>query len=124
MKSLVNESVQHSKYGKGKIVGEELEKIEVEFDGNGDKRWFIYPDVFEKFLMLENKSLQEKCFSQAVEKGKLVAKEAGELQLSRIFEKEERDKEKLELAKKKKKKKVVKVVKEIEELEELAELED
>lgn len=106
MKSLVNQSVKHSKFGKGKIVGEELEKIEIAFDNKGDKKWFLYPDVFEKYLILENETLQEICFNLAGEKSKLVAKEAGELQLSRIFEKEEREKEKSELAKKKRKKKI------------------
>ncbi|MFA9377959.1 MAG: hypothetical protein ACERKZ_14565 [Lachnotalea sp.] len=105
MKSLLNESVLHSKFGKGKIVGEEQEKIEVEFIKSGVKKWFIYPDVFEKFLILENDVLQEKHFNMAIEKNELVEKEANELQLTRIFEKEERDKESA-LAKKKKKKKV------------------
>lgn len=56
--NLVGEYVNHNKFGKGVVALVEEEKIEVEFDDLGIKK-FLYPDVFRRFMRIEDKVYQE-----------------------------------------------------------------
>lgn len=68
MKSLINENVSHSKYGNGRIIEENPMKIKVQFSGMEESKLFAFPIAFEKFLVLENQSLQEECHTLALQK--------------------------------------------------------
>jgi hypothetical protein len=68
MKSLVNEPVRHIKYGKGNIVNQENNRIEISFDDNVGTKSFLFPDSFERFLTLEQESLQKECYELAIAK--------------------------------------------------------
>lgn len=61
MKSLVNETVSHDKFGAGTIVEETALKIRVQFSGTEQPKIFAFPIAFEKFLVLEDRNLQEEC---------------------------------------------------------------
>ncbi len=68
MKSLVNETVSHDKFGTGKIVEETALKIRVQFFGTEQPKIFAFPIAFEKFLVLEDTNLQEECRKLAQKK--------------------------------------------------------
>lgn len=105
MNLLVNESVEHNKFGKGIIIREENYRVDIIFNNNSVKKSFLFPDAFEKFLKLENEDLQKECLELAVRKREQLEKEAEEMRLEqeRIENEyiEEERKRKLELTKKK-----------------------
>lgn len=55
--NLVGEYVNHNKFGKGVVRLLDDDKIEVEFDLGRKK--FLYPDVFRKFMKVEDKIYKE-----------------------------------------------------------------
>ncbi len=104
MKSLVNETVSHNKFGEGTIVEETALKIWVQFSGTQEPKIFAFPIAFEKFLVLQDAGLQEECRKLAEQKRKeLDQKEAERVAgIQRIVA--EKRRERMEAAKQKKKK--------------------
>lgn len=102
--NLINESVQHAKFGAGAIVNIEQSRVVVKFaDEEQGEKSFIFPDAFETYLKLDNAKIQKDVLKQLSMK-----KEQGvldkEIKMQEIQKKEEEIKEeKLELAKSKKK---------------------
>ena len=104
MKSLVNETVSHNKFGEGTIVEETALKIWVQFSGTQEPKIFAFPIAFEKFLVLHDAGLQEECRKLAEQKRKeLDQKEAERVAGIRRIVAEKR-RERMEAAKQKKKK--------------------
>lgn len=66
MRSLVNEKVNHAKYGVGTIIEENAKRIKVQFDTLEIAKEFLYPDSFELYLKLEDDKLQTECYEMAV----------------------------------------------------------
>ena len=59
-KRLLNQSVKHWIYGRGRIVSIEREKNNIKVDFGSSRKDFRFPDVFKKnFLKLEDPTLQE-----------------------------------------------------------------
>ena len=102
MNSIVNESVEHIKFGNGKIISEENDRVDVAFENGLGKKSFQFPDAFEKFLKLDNEALQKECFELAVKKKEAIEKEAQEIRKEQ-GRMEEELKSKLEVVKKKRK---------------------
>ncbi|WP_139133533.1 hypothetical protein [Anaerobium acetethylicum] len=102
MESLINEYVEHKKYGRGIVTGGESGKIEVEFKNGVEKKQFLFPDSFDGFLILDNEVLEAECLLMVQEKKQVLAKEAEEKRLEYKRLKEERRKEKTKSVKKKK----------------------
>lgn len=98
MKSLKNENVYHKNFGKGVITENNLSKIRIQFTGLKEPKIFLFPNAFEKFLVLEDDKLQQECCEQAV---LLRQAQEKEMEEKRIQRKELR-KEKLAYAKRKK----------------------
>ncbi len=104
MKSLVNETVSHNKFGEGTIIEETALKIWVQFSGTQEPKIFAFPIAFEKFLVLQDAGLQEECRKLAEQKRKeLDQKEAERVAGIRRIVAEKR-RERMEAAKQKKKK--------------------
>lgn len=107
MKALINEYVDHIKFGRGMIVNEDTGKISVEFAKQTGIKMFQLPEAFEQFLKFEDSSLQAEC--QLLIQNKKQQK-AEELELRRLQQKKIEDELLVEeLEKKKKYKKSVKV---------------
>lgn len=68
--SIVGKRVKHKTYGVGIIAEQEEKYIHVEFTLN--KKQFIYPDAFEKFLCFEDVNLQNIVQEKIEEKKKAV----------------------------------------------------
>lgn len=106
MKSLKNEYVYHKNFGKGVITDNNFSKIRIQFTGSKEPKIFLYPDAFEKFLVLEDDVLQQECYEQAIlirqeQEKEEEAKRMERKRLEEIKRKELR-KEKLANAKRKK----------------------
>lgn len=80
MSSLVNENVEHIKYGKGIVVSESIYSVDIVFNSNQSRRSFLYPESFEKFLRLDNENLQNECLELAICKKDELEKELLEKQ--------------------------------------------
>ena len=50
--NLVNTTVKHKAFGVGTVVSQDGKYITVQFEGAS--KVFVYPDIFEKFLTLED----------------------------------------------------------------------
>ncbi|MDF2944554.1 MAG: hypothetical protein K0S01_3412 [Herbinix sp.] len=103
MKSLMNEYVEHKKFGRGLIVGEEEGKIKVEFGSHSGNKIFQLPDAFEQFLEFDDKSLQEESLMLVQAKKQLIAEESERKQQEQERQEEERKEEEQEQLKKKRK---------------------
>lgn len=57
--NLLNEKVEHSKFGTGVIKSNENGVIRIAFDMAIGEKAFIYPDAFSSFLKLNNPQLNE-----------------------------------------------------------------
>jgi hypothetical protein len=86
MISLVNEKIEHIKFGKGTIVSEDKVSITIDFGQGLGIKSFLFPEAFEKFLKLENNTLQEECLDFVMKKKEALEQEA--------FEKHEAEKRK------------------------------
>ena len=53
--NLVNTTVKHKAFGVGTVVSQDGKYITVQFEGAS--KVFVYPDIFEKFLTLEDGSV-------------------------------------------------------------------
>lgn len=58
-KSMMQAAVEHCKFGKGIIEEIKENHLTVKFEATGDKKVFMYPDAFEKFMKFETEELQE-----------------------------------------------------------------
>lgn len=97
--TLINEKVEHIKYGTGIIKEVKDNKLWVQFNDNIGTKVFLYPDAFEKFLKavnpaVENDALEEWRRKQEQIELELEEKEREAAELKEI-------KLKLELLKKK-----------------------
>lgn len=52
--SLINEGIEHSQFGEGKVINQEADRISILFSEKYGTKQFIYPDAFEKYLKLDN----------------------------------------------------------------------
>ena len=97
-------TVSHDKFGTGKIVEETALKIRVQFFGTEQPKIFAFPIAFEKFLVLQDISLQEECRRLAEQKRKELDQAEAERMagIRRIVA--EKRRERIEAAKQKKKK--------------------
>ncbi len=57
---IVNEQVQHNRFGMGRVTDQSIDVITVEFSESHTTKSFLYPSAFESFLTLCNPLLQEK----------------------------------------------------------------
>jgi len=114
MNSLVNESVEHIKFGKGVIISEGNFCVDIVFENVVDKKSFLFPDSFEKFMKLKNETLQKECFELAVKKKEAIENEIQEKrrELDRVEQErvELEKKSKLESSKRKRTKVIKKTV--------------
>jgi len=55
--NLVNERVEHSLFGTGKIINQETDRLSVQFSEAYGTKCFLYPDAFEKYLKICNSEL-------------------------------------------------------------------
>jgi len=103
MESLMNEYVEHKKYGHGLIIGEETGNITVKFDSQTGNRIFQFPEAFEQFLVFQNELLEEKCLILLQAKKEQLAEENERKRLE--YERQEVERKIEELEEKNKKKK-------------------
>jgi len=96
---MINEKVEHKKYGSGEIVEVKDDKITVIFEEINEKKSFKYPESFEKFLVAKNNEFKEKIFEDICNRKMVLAKEEDQKRINDEEEKEKKRKEKLELAK-------------------------
>lgn len=96
---MINEKVEHKKYGSGEIVEVKDDKITVIFEKINEKKSFKYPESFEKFLVAKNNEFKEKIFEDICNRKMVLAKEEDKKRINDEEEKEKKRKEKLELAK-------------------------
>lgn len=82
---LVGKQVMHMKFGTGSIVEQQPDKVIVQFNGMDVQRAFQYPQGFETFLKLQDKTLKSEMLD-AVEQKKVEIEQ----------EKVERDKQRME----------------------------
>ncbi len=108
MKLLVNEYVEHKKFGRGLITNEEKGKITVDFDSQIGNKIFLFPDAFEQFLEFEDKSLQEESLTLVQDKKRLLTVENERKWLEHKRLEEERKQEELVERKKNRKTATVK----------------
>ncbi|MGM0395920.1 MAG: hypothetical protein ACQEP4_02570 [Bacillota bacterium] len=74
---LVNEKVEHIKFGKGIIVEADKNNISVLFEDDEEKRLFQYPEAFGKFLEIKNPKLKKaimKDYEASIEQQKMEVK--------------------------------------------------
>lgn len=117
MKSLKNENVYHKNFGKGVIIENNLTKIRIQFTDLKEPKIFLFPNAFEKFLVLEDDKLQQECCEQAVLLRQAQEKEMEEKRIQRRrldeIRRKELRKEKLAYAKRKKADSVRKIRKKV-----------
>lgn len=99
--TIINKEVNHSLFGKGKILSQEGERLSVQFSEEYGIRQFGYPDVFEKHMKFKDTNL-ETAVLLAVSFKQDQAKAENERKQHQY--EENRINEKLELAELKKKK--------------------
>lgn len=100
--NLINEGVQHAKFGSGAIVDIEEGRVIVKFEEQGEKS-FTFPDAFELFLKMNSPQIQSDLINQLNQKKEQDIQEKKEKMEASIKREEELKEEKLELAKSKKK---------------------
>lgn len=101
--NLINENVQHTKFGSGIIVNLEEDKVHVKFAEQQEEKSFIFPDAFQHFLKLENLLAEKNVIKLIHLKNEKIEAEKKLIKQGNIRREEELKEEKLELAKTKKK---------------------
>lgn len=99
---MINEKVEHSKYGVGEIIEVKNDKIIVVFNDANEQKSFKYPEAFEKFLVAKSNDFKEKIFEDICNRKMVIAKEEEQKRTDDEEEREKKRKEKLLLAKIKK----------------------
>lgn len=56
--NILNEEIEHGTFGKGKVIGQEAERLSVKFSEQYGTKQFVYPDAFEKYLKLGNPNIE------------------------------------------------------------------
>jgi len=69
---LINELVEHSVFGTGKVIGQDDKQITIQFPEVKGGKCFVYPDAFEKYLTMCNPSLAEKVLADLTAKTKQI----------------------------------------------------
>jgi hypothetical protein len=89
---MLDYSVNHVKFGKGKIIEERGNYITVLFEGYEQPKLFLYPESFEKFLVFEDLDLQEHAMKDVtVLREKKEAEEARHLEQEKMEETHRRE---------------------------------
>lgn len=57
--TLINQRIDHKRFGEGTIVFHEKGKISVRFAANDEVKSFVYPDSFETFLKLSDPVMEK-----------------------------------------------------------------
>ena len=100
--NLINETVQHTKFGSGATVEIEQGRVVVKFAEQQEEKSFVFPDAFENFLKFDNSLIQKDVLKQLRQKKEQVALEKNIKMQENMKKEEEAKEEKLELAKSKK----------------------
>lgn len=66
--NLINETVTHPLFGKGKVTDQEHTRITIQFAKEIGIKQFIYPDAFEKFLNMCNPTLAKSVLAELSKK--------------------------------------------------------
>ncbi|MDO5292080.1 MAG: hypothetical protein Q4F05_04945 [bacterium] len=61
---MIKKAVVHKTFGKGTIVEKKQNYIKVQFEAFRERKTFLYPDSFEKFLTFEEPDLQKKALEE------------------------------------------------------------
>ncbi len=91
--NLINEEITHNVFGEGSIVKHEESVITVDFNNNVSKR-FVYPDAFENFLTLNDKSIAkswEKVFKKKKAEEVILEKKREEEREILVLEQQRRE---------------------------------
>lgn len=56
--NIVNEQVEHSLFGQGKVISQEDGCLSIQFSEQYGIKQFLYPDAFEKYLKLCNHDVE------------------------------------------------------------------
>jgi hypothetical protein len=96
---LVNEKVEHIKFGVGIITDEKDNKIWVQFPEETGNKIFLYPDAFEKFLKASNPTVENDVLGELQRKQEQLEQE----RLEREHEAAELEEKRAKLAPVKKK---------------------
>ncbi len=74
---LVNQRIDHVRFGEGVVVSNENGKMTVRFSANGETKSFIYPDAFEKFMKVQDPTIKKSVQKELDKRHKqIVAMEA------------------------------------------------
>ncbi|MDO5519414.1 MAG: hypothetical protein Q4G58_02860 [bacterium] len=78
---MIKKAVVHKAFGKGTIVEKKQNYIKVQFEAFRERKTFLYPDSFEKFLTFEEPDLQKKALEELkkIQEKKTAEKEAKQL---------------------------------------------
>ncbi|ARJ37436.1 malate synthase [Sporosarcina ureae] len=90
--NLINEEITHNVFGEGNIVEHEESFITVDF--NKDLKRFVYPDAFENFITLNNRSMAEsleKVFVERKAEEKILEKKRKEEKAIQVLEQQRRE---------------------------------
>ncbi|WP_153722133.1 malate synthase [Sporosarcina cascadiensis] len=91
--NLINEEITHNVFGEGSIVGHEDSVITVDFNKNLKK--FVYPDAFENFITLNDRSIAkslEEFFVKRKAEEKVLEKERKKEKEYQMLEHQRREK--------------------------------
>lgn len=55
---IMNKKLKHVQFGEGEVIGQESQKISVQFSEQYGTKQFVYPDAFGKFLKLNDAKLE------------------------------------------------------------------
>lgn len=55
---IINKEVNHTSFGKGKVLSQEAEKLSVQFSEKYGIKQFGFPDVFEKHLAFSDAAME------------------------------------------------------------------
>lgn len=84
--NLIDEQVQHSQFGIGRITSNSGNIINVEFNESIGEKKFSYPEAFASYLKMCNPSTQEYVSKKLDELHKELSKERIEKELERLRE--------------------------------------
>lgn len=98
---LVNERVEHIKFGIGVIIEADDHKIAVQFQDMIGAKSFPYPETFERFLKALNPAVQDNAMDECRRKQQQIELERQRMEKEREATKLEEKKEKAELAREK-----------------------
>lgn len=98
---LVNERIEHIKFGAGVITKANNDKIEVQFQGETGTKLFQYPEAFKRFLKAVNPVVQDNAMEDCRKKQEQIELENERIEKEREAAELEKEEAKLELAKEK-----------------------